>query len=437
VGRPLLNIDLGELPDEPEELYASADIANIACGGHAGDDASIARAVARCERHGVRIGAHPSYPDKGGFGRRRLAMPPDALEAAVAEQCAALARAARAKALPVAYVKAHGALYHAAAEDAATAAALVRGVATSLGTDITVLGGGLLAGAAEGAGMRFAKEGFADRGVRADGSLVPRGEPGAVVTNPARAAARARELAASGTVATICVHGDTPGAVDVARAVRAALDALDAAVRIEPFGDGALRIRLPENVDGAALLRVLCAQPGVVDAVVTERHALVTFDPSARPDALDGAIEAAVGGAAHGTSATTAATTLARTHTIGVRYDGDDLDAVAAAAGLDRAAAIAIHSGAVYTVAAIGFLPGFAYLRGLDPRLVLPRRPVPRPRVAALSVAIAGPYAGVYPLASPGGWHLLGTAVGFAPFSADAGAALALGDRVVFTEIAP
>ena len=88
-----------------------------------------------------------------------------------------------------------------------------------------------------------------------------------------------------------------------------------------------------------------------------------------------------------------------------------------------------------YVVAAIGFLPGFAYLRGLDARLVVPRRAAPRTRVEALSVAIAGPYAGVYPFESPGGWNLLGTAVGFSPFDARAGAVLALGDRVRFVEV--
>lgn len=93
---------------------------------------------------------------------------------------------------------------------------------------------------------------------------------------------------------------------------------------------------------------------------------------------------------------------------------------------------VALHTGAVYEVAFVGFLPGFAYLRGLDPRLVLPRRAAPRTRVPALSVAVAGPYAGVYPFAAPGGWHLLGTAVDFAPFDAVTGAAMAAGDRVRF-----
>jgi len=227
---PRLNVDLGELPGEPEGLYACAQIANVACGGHAGDAASIGLAVARCLRHGVAIGAHPSYPDRAGFGRTRLQLDPAALEATVAEQCAHVAAAARAAGAAVAYVKAHGALYHAATRDPVAAGAVIRGVLRSLGA-VTVIGAGTpadaLAAAAGRAGLAFAREGFADRGVRADGTLVPRGEPGALVTDPAKAAARAVDLARSGRVDTICVHGDTPGAVDVARAVRSALDALE------------------------------------------------------------------------------------------------------------------------------------------------------------------------------------------------------------------
>jgi KipI family sensor histidine kinase inhibitor len=126
-----------------------------------------------------------------------------------------------------------------------------------------------------------------------------------------------------------------------------------------------------------------------------------------------------------------------------VRYDGEDLDDVARAVGLPRDEVVARHAGAAYVVAFVGFLPGFAYLAGLDERLRLPRRESPRPRVPANSVAIAGPYAGVYPFASPGGWHLLGTAIGrktdgraetvrFSAFDPSTGAALALGDTVRF-----
>jgi UPF0271 protein len=221
-----LNIDLGELPDEPEELYAWAHIANVACGGHAGDATSIAEALRRCKAHGTRVGAHPSYPDRAGFGRRAMAMAPDALRASVREQCLLLATAARALAVPVTSLKAHGALYHAASRDPAIARAVLDGAIDALGDGLVVLGpeGGALATLACEAGLTYAREGFADRGTRADGTLVPRGQPGALILDPSEAAGVARRLAASGRFETLCVHGDTPGAVAIARAVREALE---------------------------------------------------------------------------------------------------------------------------------------------------------------------------------------------------------------------
>jgi len=219
----LLNLDAGEYPDEPEALWALFDVLNIACGGHAGDAASMERVIGWCVRSGCAIGAHPSYPDRPGFGRRTLAIEPSTLAAAVAEQCAALAEIARRHGRSVAYVKPHGALYHDAAASAAIADALLGAVTGALGDAITVIGpaAGALHDAAGTRGLRYASEGFADRRMRADGSLVPRTEPGALLTESAEAAAQARALAAR--VDTICVHADTPGALAIAGAVHGAL----------------------------------------------------------------------------------------------------------------------------------------------------------------------------------------------------------------------
>jgi UPF0271 protein len=205
-------------------------------------------------------------------------------------------------------------------------------------------------------------------------------------------------------------------------------------IALEPFGDTAWRAHLPEGSDGASrreLLDGLRALAGVVDAVVSEEHALVVMAPGAP---LDGVREAIARTLARGSASAPDEPTRPelREHRVLVRYDGADLAEVASASGLSPAEVVAIHSGTAYEVTVVGFLPGFAYLRALDPRLVLPRRATPRPRVPALSVAIAGPYTGVYPFASPGGWHLLGTALGFTPFDARTGAAMSLGDRVRF-----
>jgi UPF0271 protein len=199
---------------------------------------------------------------------------------------------------------------------------------------------------------------------------------------------------------------------------------------LEPFGDAAWRARLPEAGSRRAVLAALRALPRVVDAVVSEHHALVTFAPDDPPAGVAEAIERAL-------AAPEGSTVPVQEHTVHVRYDGPDLDEVARTAGVTPDEVCALHAGRVYEVSVVGFLPGFAYLRGLDPRLVVARRPSPRPRVPALSVAVAGPYTGVYPFASPGGWNLLGTAVGFVPFDAARGALLALGDRVRFVREPP
>lgn len=414
VNWPFLNVDAGEMPDEPEELYAVADVVNVACGGHAGDDASMAHVVACCTRFGTRVGAHPSYPDREGFGRRAMEMDDGALEASVGAQCHALAAHAR----PT-HVKLHGALYHAANLDAAIARSALRGAHSALGA-VTVIGpaSGETASAARELGMPYAREGFADRGVRADGSLVPRGEPSAMIHDPARAAARAREIA--GGVDTICVHGDGPNALAIARAVRRALHPA------APLGDRALRVARPRGKEPNALLDVARAWPGVTDAWLTEEWLAVEHEGGALfDDAFDAALDAAPFDA--GVSA--------REHVVDVRYDGADLADVARAIGATPERVVALHAGAVFTVLFLGFLPGFAYLGGLPRELEVARLPAPRPRVAKNAVAIAGRYGGVYPFESPGGWRILGTATNVALFDLERGALLCAGDRVRFREV--
>jgi len=218
----VLELDAGEREDEPEELWALFDVLNVACGGHAGGDATMARIAAFCAtRERPRIGAHPSYPDREHFGRRSIELSEDSLVESITAQCAALARVAG----DVRWMKPHGALYHDAAARPELASAVVRGAIAALGTRFAVIGppAGALRDVATAAGLAYLREGFADRGTRPDGSLVPRGEPGALVTDPARAAEQARALAASGAIDAICVHGDTPGALAIARAVREVL----------------------------------------------------------------------------------------------------------------------------------------------------------------------------------------------------------------------
>jgi len=221
---PLLNLDAGEREDESEELWSLFDLLAVACGGHAGDEGTMDRVVGFCARAGIAVGAHPSYPDREGFGRRSMAptIAPDAIADAIRAQCAALEEVAQRHGVTVRAVKPHGALYHDAAGDQTIADAVLRGALDVFGRDVTVIGPprGELRALAEGDGLRYAREGFADRRMRADGSLVPRGEPDALITDPRAAAAQARALK---DVEAICVHADTPNAIAIARAVREAL----------------------------------------------------------------------------------------------------------------------------------------------------------------------------------------------------------------------
>jgi 5-oxoprolinase (ATP-hydrolysing) subunit A len=217
----LLNVDGGEFPDEPEELYAIADVIHVACGGHAGDDASMTRVVRACVANDTRVGAHPSYVDREGFGRRAQAVAPGVLAEQIRAQCAALRVVAEREGASVTSAKPHGALYHAAHSDRAIADACVRAIHDALG-NVAVVGlpNGALEAAAKEAGLPYLVEAFADRGVLPDGSLIPRGQPGALIVDPKAAAERARTMKGADT---ICIHGDSPNAVAIARAVRAVL----------------------------------------------------------------------------------------------------------------------------------------------------------------------------------------------------------------------
>ena len=219
-----LNADMGEgfagvSPPDDATLLTLVSSANIACGYHAGDAVLMRRTVVEALKRGVNIGAHPGYPDPTGFGRRDMAATPKEVTAYVIAQIGALDAFCRATGARLSYVKAHGALYNRAVRDAALADAIAEAIRL-VDPALVLLGlpGSELIAAADRAGLQSAREGFADRGYRPDGTLVPRSEPGALITDPARAADQAEELATR--VDSICVHSDTPGAVNIVTTVR-------------------------------------------------------------------------------------------------------------------------------------------------------------------------------------------------------------------------
>jgi UPF0271 protein len=244
-----LNADLGERADTvasglDERFMAIVTSVNVACGGHAGDRATIEATVRAARRLEVAIGAHPGYADPARFGRVDLDLPPGEIADSVYHQVQELAAVCAALGTTLGHVKPHGALYSRAARDEGVARAIADGV-LRVSKDLVLVGlaGSAMLDAFRRAGFAVASEAFADRRYEADGTLRPRSRDGALIVDPAEAAAQAvsiarghRVVAGNGSVVpieaqTICVHSDTPGGLEIARAVRAALDGEGVPVR--------------------------------------------------------------------------------------------------------------------------------------------------------------------------------------------------------------
>lgn len=220
-----INADIGEIAEDitdgtQEALMPYLTAVNIACGGHAGTAATMRVSIEQAGRHRLAIGAHPGYPDPANFGRLAMSMPLDAVVQMVFEQIQRLAEFTD----DIRHVKPHGALYNLAAKDPALARAIALGTAR-FSKEVTLVGlaGSVMLEAFAEEGFAVAAEAFADRRYNADGTLVARSEAQALIVDPGEAAAQAVRFASSGRIQTICVHGDTPGAAAIARAVAQAL----------------------------------------------------------------------------------------------------------------------------------------------------------------------------------------------------------------------
>ena len=229
-----LNADLGEGYGDDEALLAIVTSANIACGAHAGDEGTMEKTVRAALRHGVTIGAHPSYPDRENFGRTAMTRTPEQIFADVSAQIRTLEAVARANDASLHHVKAHGALYNVAARDRTVADAISLAV-EAVDPRLAVIGlaGGEQLASARAFGLPAVAEVFADRRYRPDGSLIPRGQPGALIDDVDTAVAQALRLARCGAGETICLHGDGPHALAFARAIRDALESAGIRVTAE------------------------------------------------------------------------------------------------------------------------------------------------------------------------------------------------------------
>lgn len=247
-----LNCDMGEMPDAvfdgtQESLMPSLTSVNIACGGHAGDASTMKATVEQALRWHLAIGAHPGYADRANFGRVELHLPPKAIADSVFEQVRALAEITSGCGADLTHVKPHGALYNQAAKDRALARAIADGVAR-WNRDVVLVGlaGSTMLDGFREAGFRAAAEAFADRRYEADGTLRSRKFDDALIRDPAEAGRQALSIAERGRVIacngaevpidaqTLCIHGDTPGAPEIARAVAHALR--HAGIALGPLG---------------------------------------------------------------------------------------------------------------------------------------------------------------------------------------------------------
>ena len=232
-----LNSDLGEsygawsLGDDAA-LLRLVTSANVACGFHAGDPATMLRTCRLAAERGVTVGAHVSYPDLAGFGRRAMDIAPEDLFSDTIYQIGAVRAVAETAGARLGYLKPHGALYNRISTDLVQAAA-VADAARQTGLPLLGLPDSAIQRAAEDAGVPFWREGFLDRAYREDGTLVPRSEPGAVLTDPLAAAERSVALVRSGKIDSLCVHGDSPHAVATAEAALRALES--AGIEVRPF----------------------------------------------------------------------------------------------------------------------------------------------------------------------------------------------------------
>lgn len=239
-----LNADVGEsfgiyALGNDKALFSHITSANIACGMHAGDPSVMAETIARATEAGIAIGAHPGFPDLAGFGRRAMALTPREIKHYIIYQLGALQAFATAAGARLSHVKPHGALYNMAVADYKLAAAIAEGTA-AVGGDLILVGlaGSELIRAGRAKGLRVAGEIFADRGYTSNGSLIPRGEPGALIDDPRAAARQVLHLLRTCTgsalrAATVCLHGDGPETVNTARIIREEL--LAAGIKLAPL----------------------------------------------------------------------------------------------------------------------------------------------------------------------------------------------------------
>jgi len=378
-----INCDLGEGLGNDAELMPYLHSCNIAGGGHAGDAQSVSSTVSLAIANNVRIGAHPSFPDRQNFGRAKMSISAGDLFDSLVAQIELVRDECLKQGVQLNHVKAHGALYNLMCEDAELQKT-VEDAICCVDSDLPIYAPLLF----KSTRLKVVREGFADRGYQEDGGLLHRGKEGALITDAAQALSQSRLLS---NIDTLCVHGDNPSALEVVKSLSQRL------VKYLSYGDDHYLIQWPQKIHPDILWAVLAAKEALriefPDAKLV--HAYCSLLVQHRDlDKIKQVIEASE-----------IIEVVGKIHHVEVDYAVAEL---AAAVELSADDVISLHSAPEYLIYFLGFLPGFPYLGGLNPRLHLPRLAQPKQSIDAGSVAIGGQQTGIYPQQSPGGWHVIG-----------------------------
>lgn len=378
-----INCDLGEGLANDAKLMPYLHACNIACGGHAGDKSSIHKTVKLAIGHNVLVGAHPSFPDRENFGRTAMDISADDLRSSLVAQIELVRDACLKQGIRLNHVKAHGALYNLMCEDPELQKT-VEDAICCVDADLPIYAPLLF----KSTRLKVISEGFADRGYQEDGRLLRRGEKGALITDAAQALSQSRSLS---NFDTLCVHGDNPSALETVKTLSQRL------VKYVPYGEDHYLMQWPQKIHPDILWAVLAAKAALRMAFPNVKlvHAYCSLLIQHRDlDKIKQVIDTSE-----------IVEVVGKVHHVEVNYSVAEL---AAAVELSADEVIRLHSEPEYLIYFLGFLPGFPYLGGLNPRLHLPRLAQPKQNVAAGSVAIGGQQTGIYPQQSPGGWHVIG-----------------------------
>ena len=421
-----LNADLGEGFPHDAELMQIVTSANICSGAYIPNDEPVKAALALAKAHDVRVGIHVGYPDVEGFGRTSNFMSPAEFKVALDEQVDSFLVLAKAAGVEVKYLKPHGALYHDLIPQSELWTIILRVCFKHDWSVVHLAGSNFLKLAAEGIGTIH--EGFVDRRYESTKQLLARDQKGAVLQDEAEVLAQAKSLVkgrlklndgrvVSSKVNSLCLHGDTPGAVQMGGSVRRGLlsEGFELApyerITLHPYGPKSCIVRVHEEPSYELTKRLNIAEiafkelPFIIETRTSYNELLLRSKYD-----IDLEFVLAHSHKAFSVPQGMVFFTGPRNHEIWTSYIGPDLDFVSSKTGLSKAEIIHLHTQKTYTVYALGFQPGFAFLGALPFELQLPRKSVPRDRVPPNSVAIAADQTAIYPHASPGGWHLIGVA---------------------------